>query len=57
MFTVLCSHYIDIDLPVIIEGFVPGYTDTELDEIEKEPKPLMRDLVETFEEQNLPKSV
>ena len=35
-FAIACSHYIDIDLPVISEGFAPGYTDAELDEIEKE---------------------
>ena len=38
-FAIACSHYINIDLPVITEGFVPGYTDTELDEIEKEAAP------------------
>ena len=34
------SHYIDIDLSMISEGFASGYTDTELDEIEKEAEPL-----------------
>ena len=38
-FAITCSHYIDIDLPVISEGFAPGYTDAELDEIEKEVTP------------------
>ena len=38
-FTIARSHYIDIDLPVISEGFTPGYTDAELDEIEKEAAP------------------
>ena len=33
-FAIARSHYINIDLPVISEGFAPGYTDTELDEIE-----------------------
>ena len=35
-FAIARSHYINIDLPVISECFVPGYTDAELDEIEKE---------------------
>ena len=51
------SHYIDIDLPVISEGFTPGYTDAELDEIEKETEPPARDLAEKFEEEILPKNV
>ena len=29
MFTIVCSHYINIDLPVISECFAPGYTDYE----------------------------
>ena len=39
MFAIARSHYINIDLPVISEGFAPGYTDVELDEIEKEAAP------------------
>ena len=35
-FAITHSHYINIDLPVISEGFASGYTDVELDEIEKE---------------------
>ena len=38
-FSIARSHYIDIDLPVISEGFAPGYTDTKLDKIEKEVAP------------------
>ena len=43
-FTIARSHYINIDLPVISEGFAPGYTDAELDKIEKEAEPPTRDL-------------
>ena len=43
-FAVARSHYIDIDLPMISEGFAPSYTDAELDEIEKEAAPLVQDL-------------
>ena len=39
MFAIARSHYINIDLSVISEGFTPGYTNTELDEIEKEATP------------------
>ena len=38
-FAIARSHYINIDLPVISEGFAPGYTDAELDKIEKEAAP------------------
>jgi len=38
-FSIARSHYVHIDLPVISEGFAPSYTDTELDEIEKEAAP------------------
>ena len=57
MFTIVCSHYINIDLPVISEGFVLGYTDAELDEIEKEAAPPVQDLAEKVEEEILPKGV
>ena len=39
VFAIARSHYTNIDLPVISEGFAPGYTDAELDEIEKEAAP------------------
>ena len=51
------SHYIDIDLSMISEGFASGYTDAELDEIEKEAEPLAPDLAEKFKEEILPKKV
>ena len=57
MFTIVCSHYINIDLPVISECFVPGYTDAELDEIEKEAAPPAQDLEEKVREEILPKGV
>ena len=42
---------------MISEGFTPGYTDAELDEIEKEAAPLAQDLAEKVEEEILPKGV
>ena len=56
-FAVARSHYIDIDLPVISEGFTPSYTDTELDEIEKEAAPPAQDLAKKVGEEILPKGV
>ena len=56
-FAIARSHYIGIDLPVISEGFAPGYSDAELDEIEKEAAPPVRDQAEKVEEEILPKSV
>ena len=56
-FTVARSHYIDINLPVISEGFTFGYTDAELDEIEAEAKLPAWGLAEKFEEDILPKNV
>jgi len=56
-FTIARSHYIDIYLPVISEGFAPSYTDAELDEIEKEAAPPARDLSEKVKEEILPKNV
>ena len=56
-FAIAHPHYINIDLPVISEGFVPGYTDAELDKIEKEAAPSARDLAEKVKEEILPKNV
>ena len=56
-FAVAHSHYIDIDLPMISEGFTSGYTDTELDEIEMEAAPPAQDLAGKIREDILPKSV
>ena len=39
VFAIARSHYININLPMISEGFAPSYTDAELDEIEKEVAP------------------
>jgi len=57
VFAIAHSHYTNIDLPVISEAFALGYTDVELDEIEKEAALLAQDLVEKVGEEILPKSV
>ena len=56
-FAIARAHYIDVDLPVISEGFAAAYTDAELDEIEKEAEPRAWDLAEKFEEEILSKNV
>ena len=42
---------------MISEGFVPGYTNAELDEIEKEAAPSAQDLAEKVGEEILPRGV
>ena len=54
-FAIARSHYINIDLPVVSEGFAPGYTDTEQDTIEVEVTPPAWDLAEKVGEEILPK--
>ena len=56
-FTIAYTHYASIDLLVISEGFVPGYIDAELEEIEKEAAPPAQDLAGKIGEDILPKSV
>jgi hypothetical protein len=34
-FVIACSHYENIDLVAMSQGYTFGYTDTHLDEIEK----------------------
>ena len=56
-FAITHSHYINIDLLVISEGFAPGYTDAEMDKIEKEAALPVQDLAEKVREEILPKNV
>ena len=55
VFSVAHSHYIDIDLPVISQGFAPSYTNVKLDEIKKEAAPSGQDLAEKVGEEILPR--
>ena len=57
LFAIARSHYININLPMISEGFAPGYTNAEQDEIEKEAAPPAQDLAEKVGEEILPKGV
>ena len=47
---VTCSHYSNITLDELSQGFPVGYTDAELDEIEGEVMPFARTLVEKMQE-------
>ena len=54
-FTVARSHYDrEINLEVMSQGFVPGYEDSELDEIEKAVTPLAWNLVNRMKDMVLP---
>jgi len=54
-FVVARSHYDwEINLEVMIQGFMPVYEDHELDEIEKAVTPLARNLVNRLKETVLP---
>lgn len=55
-FAIACSHYSNIALDLISEGFAPGYTDAELDEIEDEVAPLAQALTSRIEEEDDPTS-
>ena len=39
-FAITHSHYENIDLAMMSQGFAPGYSNTELEDIEKEVAPL-----------------
>ena len=54
-FTIARSHYDrEINLEVMSLGFVPGYEDSELDEIEKAVAPLTRNLANRLKDMVLP---
>ena len=48
------SHYENIDLATMIQGFVPGYSDADLEDIEKEEAPLTQDLSTKIEDEIIP---
>ena len=43
-FVIACSHYGNIDLQAMSQGYAPGYSDTELEAIEMDVAPLALDL-------------
>ena len=48
------SHYENIDLATMSQGFTPGYFDAELEDIEKEVAPLAQDLSAKIEDEITP---
>ena len=52
-FTIARSHYENIDLATMSLGFVPVYTDAELDDIKKRC-PLVHDLSAKIEDEIVP---
>ncbi|RLM65505.1 uncharacterized protein C2845_PM16G02730 [Panicum miliaceum] len=50
-FAIVRSHYENINLQVMSQGFEPGSDDTELDQIEEEVAPLAQVLAASMEEQ------
>ena len=53
-FAIARSHYENIDLATMSQGFAPVYTDVELDNIEKEVSPLVHDLYANIEDEIIP---
>ena len=53
-FVIACSHYENIDLVTMSQGFTPIYTDAKLDDIEKEVAPLAHDLSAMIEDEIIP---
>ena len=51
-FAVACSHYLNIDLGELGQGYSADYTDAELDEILEEVAPFTRILTDKMQENN-----
>ena len=53
-FAIAHSHYENINLAMMSQGFTPVYTDAELDDIEKEVAPLAHNLSAKIEDEIIP---
>ena len=53
-FAITRSQYENIDLATMSQGFAPGYSDAELEDIEKEVAPLVKDLSTKIEDEIIP---
>ena len=53
-FVIARSHYENIDLATMSQGFVPGYFDIELEDIEKEVALLAHDFSTKIEDEIIP---
>ena len=56
-FMIAHSHYENIDLAMMSQGFAPGYTKAELEEIEWLVAPLAQDLSTKIEDEVIPQGV
>ena len=56
-FMIARSHYENIDLATMSQGFTPGYSDVELEDIEKEVVPLAQDLSAKIEDEIIPPKI
>jgi hypothetical protein len=50
-FAIALSHYENIDLQAMSQGFAPGYDDAELDQIEEEVAPFTQVLAASMEDE------
>ena len=50
-FAIAHSHYENINLATMSQGFMPSYSDTELEDIKKEVVPLAQDLSTKIEDE------
>ena len=56
-FMIAHSHYEHIDLEMMSQGFTPGYSNTELEDIEEEVAPLAHDLSAKIEDEIIPPKI
>jgi hypothetical protein len=55
-FVIVRSHYVNIDLQAMSQGFMPDYDDAELDQIEEELAPSHRSLLQVWRRELFPRS-
>ena len=53
-FVIARSHYENIDLATMSQGFTPVYSNAKLEDIEKEVAPLVQDLSTKIEDEIIP---
>ena len=56
-FVIARSHYENIDLAMMSQGFTPGYSEAKLEEIEESVAPLVQDLSVMIEDEVIPRGV
>ena len=56
-FAIPRSHYENIDLATMSQCFMPGYSDAELEDIEKAVAPLTQDLSAKIEDEIIPRRI